>query len=238
MTLWVYLPRSKSSQVFGIFSRRITTFSSPIKLSTISLEPKPSPVGGSPHALPLLQPATQSRYTHSTLETHIAKVLMNDPGDYPAWDGIYRAPEISPSPISPLAMRFIGECLVTCTTGYGLCQQANNFFPTRLLFLDGKDPNLIQLIEPKRGSRGQYVALSYCWGKGASPTATKDTLPSLKSGFALAELSQTIQDAIAVGRKLRINHIWVDALCIIQATRTGKKNPPAWRSWTRTHSSR
>jgi hypothetical protein len=79
-------------------------------------------------------------------------------------------------------------------------------------FIGHSDPNLIQLIEPTLGSCGQYAALSYCWGKGASLTATKHTLPSLRSGFALATLPQTIQDAITVSRKLRIKHIWVDAL--------------------------
>jgi hypothetical protein len=46
--------------------------------------------------------------------------------------------------------------------------------------------------------------------------ATEHTLPSLKSGFELGTLPQTIQDAITVSRKLGIKHIWVDALCIIQ----------------------
>jgi hypothetical protein len=32
----------------------------------------------------------------------------------------------------------------------------------------------------------------------------------------LATLPQTIQDAITVSKKLRIKHIWVDALCLIQ----------------------
>ncbi|KAH7129861.1 heterokaryon incompatibility, partial [Dactylonectria estremocensis] len=62
----------------------------------------------------------------------------------------------------------------------------------------------------------QYAALSYCWGKGKTLTAIKHTLPSLRLGFSLRKLPQTIQDTINVSRKLKIKHIWVGALCTIQ----------------------
>ncbi|KAM0249525.1 hypothetical protein ACHAQJ_009031 [Trichoderma viride] len=38
----------------------------------------------------------------------------------------------------------------------------------------------------------------------------------LQSGFSIAKLPQTIQDTIHLSRRLNINHLWVDALCIIQ----------------------
>ncbi|KAI9667784.1 MAG: hypothetical protein M1821_000603 [Bathelium mastoideum] len=37
-----------------------------------------------------------------------------------------------------------------------------------------------------------------------------------RSGIAMSELSQTLQDAIRVTRKLGLQFIWIDALCIIQ----------------------
>lgn len=51
---------------------------------------------------------------------------------------------------------------------------------------------------------------------------TKDTLQANMAGIALHTLSQTIQDAIHVTRKLGIRYLWVDALCIVQDDEASK----------------
>lgn len=61
------------------------------------------------------------------------------------------------------------------------------------------------------------MALSYCWGKHhTGERTTNRTVGRMMEGIAIAELSQTIQDAVKVVRELRIQYLWIDALCIIQ----------------------
>ncbi|KAL8835097.1 MAG: hypothetical protein Q9170_003453 [Blastenia crenularia] len=67
------------------------------------------------------------------------------------------------------------------------------------------------------GSAGKYACLSYCWGtEGHSLQLNRSNLVALHEKIPLELLSRSIQDAIHVTRKLGINYLWVDALCIIQ----------------------
>jgi hypothetical protein len=66
-------------------------------------------------------------------------------------------------------------------------------------------------------ARTKYVALSYCWGRHhTGERTTNQSIGRMMEGVSIAELSQTIQDAVKVVRKLRIQYLWIDALCIIQ----------------------
>lgn len=68
------------------------------------------------------------------------------------------------------------------------------------------------------GQRGTYVALSYCWGTSQKNVLlTRATVKRFQTiGLDVAQLPQTIQDAILVTRNLGVRYIWIDALCIIQ----------------------
>ncbi|KAH6653240.1 heterokaryon incompatibility protein-domain-containing protein, partial [Truncatella angustata] len=61
-----------------------------------------------------------------------------------------------------------------------------------------------------------YVALSYCWGGPQPVETTKATLHRHLNALPMERLPQTIKDAIAVTRGLKVKYLWVDALCIIQ----------------------
>jgi hypothetical protein len=45
---------------------------------------------------------------------------------------------------------------------------------------------------------------------------TRKTLESFKAGINVWTLSQTLQDAIQITRRLGLKYIWIDALCIVQ----------------------
>lgn len=47
-------------------------------------------------------------------------------------------------------------------------------------------------------------------------TLTKSSLESIKTMIPVSELSRTLQDAMTVVRKLGIQYLWVDTLCIVQ----------------------
>lgn len=91
--------------------------------------------------------------------------------------------------------------------------------PTRILDvgLDSSD-NILRLYEPC-GKRGLYIALSHCWGDPSTVTLPKTTQSTLKAhldGIEWSSLSKTFQDAVTITRKLGIQYIWIDSLCIIQ----------------------
>ena len=62
----------------------------------------------------------------------------------------------------------------------------------------------------------RYAALSYCWGKEENVITTKANLKVHEKEIVYFYLPKTFQDAIEVARKLNINYLWIDALCIIQ----------------------
>ncbi|EFW99310.1 tol-like protein [Grosmannia clavigera kw1407] len=63
-----------------------------------------------------------------------------------------------------------------------------------------------------------YVALSYCWGSDLDSVCktTVVTRQAHLQSITVADLPQTIQDAILVCRRLHVRYLWVDSLCIVQ----------------------
>ncbi|KAL1592634.1 hypothetical protein SLS60_011050 [Paraconiothyrium brasiliense] len=75
-----------------------------------------------------------------------------------------------------------------------------------------------KLVENSSSSEGQYIALSYCWGKALPFTTTSSNLQKHKEtgGIEYNQLPQTLQDAIFLVRYLGIRYLWADCLCIVQ----------------------
>ncbi|KAF2645842.1 HET-domain-containing protein [Massarina eburnea CBS 473.64] len=109
-----------------------------------------------------------------------------------------------------LARGWFDECL-TSHTSCGSIQDTVAELPTRLLSVEP-----LFLYETQPGDKGQYAALSYCWGKSRAFTTTSNTLEDRKSGFEMSDLPKTCADAVMVARALGIKYIWIDSLCIIQ----------------------
>lgn len=63
---------------------------------------------------------------------------------------------------------------------------------------------------------GKYVALSYCWGTAPFLATTSSSIPSHTIAIPIAQMPQTIQDAVIITRNLGIQYLWVDAFCILQ----------------------
>jgi hypothetical protein len=88
--------------------------------------------------------------------------------------------------------------------------------PTRVLEVELKDTYLsIRLLET-HGARGQYLALSYSWGKTGILKTTHETLQAHKLGISFEKLPQTFSDAIQIALGLGLRYVWIDSLCIIQ----------------------
>jgi hypothetical protein len=77
---------------------------------------------------------------------------------------------------------------------------------------------VFSLVETTPNSQGQYIALSYCWGKTLPFTTITSNLERHKGkgGIKYAQLPKTLQDAVFLVRYLGIQYLWVDCLCILQ----------------------
>jgi hypothetical protein len=73
----------------------------------------------------------------------------------------------------------------------------------------------VRLVE--KGSRfRRYIALSHCWGDSLICILDRKTILKFKRSIPWTRLPKTFQDAIIFSAKLGVNHIWIDALCIVQ----------------------
>ena len=102
-----------------------------------------------------------------------------------------------------------------------LCAAARiNRMPTRLLKIEDirqcDGPLRVCLCEEPPPTR--YICLSYCWGSVSSPfiQTTRAILPHFKKRIPWRFLPKAFQDVIEIARKLDVQYIWIDSLCIIQ----------------------
>ncbi|KAH6661420.1 heterokaryon incompatibility protein-domain-containing protein, partial [Truncatella angustata] len=95
-------------------------------------------------------------------------------------------------------------------------QQINSLLPKRPMDVGLTGQSHLRLVI-LNNIPGEYLALSYCWGKThAGMITTDDNLGQMQVGVELALFSQTIKYAVKVARALHVQYLWVDALCIIQ----------------------
>jgi len=99
------------------------------------------------------------------------------------------------------------------------CPKTISRLPSRVL--DVSD-NRVRLHVSRPGERGEYVALSHCWGtlsrrqKRYFCTSSANLEPRCTQGLDINGLPRTFRDAIAVTRELGKRYLWIDSICIIQ----------------------
>ncbi|KAK7928250.1 hypothetical protein PG985_005248 [Apiospora marii] len=113
--------------------------------------------------------------------------------------------------------------LKECQGGHPECGTCDEHprLPTRVLDVGSmsdspEDSPSLRLHIPSEDQRGEYLALSYCWGGEQTFVTTTQTLETMKNGFPTSEIPQTFRDAVRVTRSLGIRFLWIDALCILQ----------------------
>jgi len=88
----------------------------------------------------------------------------------------------------------------------------NPALPSRVLDVSLSDHS-VKLVE-MRGEKGQYIALSHCWGKSRPLTAIESTVGGLKDGITMSRLPKTFQDAINITKKLGIKYLWIGMILL------------------------
>ena len=122
-----------------------------------------------------------------------------------------------PDVLNPATISRLRNWIERCDQEHKCCHSEQlPVLPTRILDVgDPESTGNVKLVETN-GKRGQYIALSHCWGASNSFLTTRDTLESMHNGFLLDQAPATFRDAIVLTRCLRIRYLWIDSLCIIQ----------------------
>jgi hypothetical protein len=173
-----------------------------------------------------VQVVTRSRYLSSP------KFVLNSDGGAYAQRWFHSSPELTllvgkygdraiwcnTEPVTfedrfPVLKSWVDECM----SSHKLCSSKPKPLPSRLLYVgcsdDGDKLHLVQC----GAQLDYYAALSHCWGsnKGILRTTTA-TLPDYLQFIDSNQLSKTFRDALHVTRRLGLEYLWIDSLCIIQ----------------------
>ena len=91
-------------------------------------------------------------------------------------------------------------------------------YPARFIDVGRQGALTVRIIETTREDfhEQKYTTLSYCWGNSIPSRLLLENYDSRLIGFAVDELPRTFQEAILVTRKLNVQFLWIDSLCIIQ----------------------
>ncbi|ORY62100.1 HET domain-containing protein [Pseudomassariella vexata] len=133
-----------------------------------------------------------------------------------AWDDVPMSARTSRSTESDEAFEKANGWLQDCMSSkHEFCPPPlTTKLPTRVVNV-GRHDGIIKLIETN-GRADKYVCLSHCWGLQQIFMTTKATIEDRQHEINPTDLSKTFMEAIEVTRRLQIDYVWIDSLCIIQ----------------------
>lgn len=144
------------------------------------------------------------------------------PGHHPLYPSIKPAADISGDTSSPEAFAKARYWLQHCVDDHRGCASNTNVrLPTRLVTIR-RDPfthlTTIKLVETNN-SFGRYACLSHCWGPQGSSGLLRTTSVNYEAhlnAIPIQSLPRTFQHALITTRRLGLDLLWIDSLCIIQ----------------------
>lgn len=131
----------------------------------------------------------------------------------------------------------LNQMILDCSINHAECRrsrqgQDRSVIPTRLINVGSKDREAHLVRPPFSSDSGltfsgpwgsSYAALSYCWGLDQNPTHALRERNEQEFMTRLPKLPKTIEEAIVICRKMGVQYLWIDALCIMQKT-TGRSD--------------
>lgn len=128
------------------------------------------------------------------------------------------------------------EWLHKCRENHCRCDASHDanqerILPTRLIHV-GLDTHQPKLVSPDHNLFDlKYLILSYAWGPAADfAKTTSSNLQAMHQSLPWDALPKTVRDAILLTRKLGIEYLWVDALCILQSE--GRNDMEHIKDWS------
>lgn len=96
----------------------------------------------------------------------------------------------------------------------------SGILPFRVLDLGLSDGHSDICLSFGEERKEDYITLSYRWGDVEPFTTTSLTLKERLYGISEEDLPKTIRDAVNITRLLGKRFLWVDALCILQNSKS------------------
>lgn len=124
------------------------------------------------------------------------------------WDVLPASSEalVHPNPLDPSTIARLRTWIERCDKEHSGCHgERPPILPTRVLDLSAPGGK-VKLVE-SNGQRGDYIALSHCWGTSNSFLTTRDNAQSMKNGFLPSQAPATFHDAINLARSLQIRYL-------------------------------
>jgi hypothetical protein len=101
---------------------------------------------------------------------------------------------------------------------------------------DPDNSDSLRLYDTKQGKQRRYIALSHCWGnldESQKFCTYGCNIAALRERIAFKDLPRTFQDAVTVTRKLGVEFLWIDSICIIQSHKDCPKKCDSGSDWDR-----
>ena len=141
------------------------------------------------------------------------EVYSPEPQNSTPWKHMRSAKAISGNTSSDAAFEEAQKWLEHCEKAHGRCKlNASGQYPDRILDISRNQVKLREVV----GLDSRYACLSHCWGSCQPLRTTLSTLPSHKRGIEWHTLPKTFQDVITLLRRMHIEYVWIDSLCIVQ----------------------
>lgn len=111
-----------------------------------------------------------------------------------------------------------------CATNHHKCRLPEGeppcFVPSRLIQIPSDPENGVFLrLRPDIPEHTKYAALSYCWGRPEAWPACRTTRQNISGQLRRipwATLPATLRDAVTATRRLNLEYLWIDSMCIVQ----------------------
>jgi hypothetical protein len=128
--------------------------------------------------------------------------------------GFPQLPEVSSKSYFHVLRQWLKNCDENHTTFK--CRPQSNFLPTRLIDVGRRESNHLSLYETRATDSLNYAALSHPWGPPPHMLTYPDNIEAYKEHIDFSGLPNTIRDAVETTRKLGLQYLWIDCLCIVQ----------------------
>ncbi|OGM42931.1 hypothetical protein ABOM_007494 [Aspergillus bombycis] len=160
-------------------------------------------------------------YVSHRMEAGRWVLLFGAPGCEPAKLSVSFA-QRAESPLPPTVRSegrtsdFARHWISICDQSHLSCRRTGSVLPTRVIQLQVIHEELKARLLVTNGEEARYAALSHRWSSSTSLRLTTQNLELLKKGIDLSELSRTFREAFEITIGIGLQHIWIDALCILQ----------------------
>ncbi|GAP92528.2 putative heterokaryon incompatibility protein [Rosellinia necatrix] len=137
--------------------------------------------------------------------------------------GLPRGELIPETTEADISLDWARGLLSHCVTSHEGCQsrRAGGFLPTRLLHVGSGAGDAVRLVDSMTLSKDTlYVALSHCWGlKPIRCMTVRANIEAQKREIVWSSLPATFRDVVLFSRRLGVQFVWIDSMCIIQRDR-------------------